>query len=662
MVADIALLDLGAQYKYLIKGALEECGAKVDVLEPDTPADELRSYKGIVLSGGPKSVTEPGAPSCDPTIWNLPIPKWGICYGMQLATRDLGGKVGPLSAKEYGEIEITVEQDNPLLEGIEAEVQRVLMSHGDSLIELAPGMERVAYTTNILTGEEIPAIVYDHERQVFGTQFHPEITKITEHGKTMFANFLRICGIKPAKVEAGEMVWDSKAELEESLTYIRETAGNKLVITGVSGGVDSTMAVKMLRMVLPDEQLRLVHFDTGLNRKDESEEAVRDLTEYFGIPVEYYDIAEQTFKSVGKVERDVFEPGKGWLRKGEPTPPLEECLHPQVKRWAFKGVYTRAFIDLIEREGLTEEDAFVGQGTLHTDKVESGETGKGGETDTIKSHHNRIPLPEIEPNGRWHKHELRRVGEYIKLAPEFLWRPPFPGPGLSVRVICSDGENLLRMTEQDMALYGQLGEKASQIAAHFDMDVQMSPIRSVGVAGDARDFSYMAILMPNKNWLDMDADDWRKAKQAANNIPMYAYARDGDVQEGISRVLLSARELQPMDLMMLTKTFVTPETIAQLQESDAIVREATERMDLDRKIAQFPVSTLPLGCGFLGCRSTSLRPFDTEHWMAGRAALPGEIIPLEFLEEVLPKLERVNGITNVFFDLSSKPKGTTELE
>ena len=655
MAGKIAVLNAGAQYQQLIPRVLKEKGAEVDVLPIDTPLEQLTDYKGIVISGGPKSVNEPGAPMCDKDIFSLGVPILGICYGMQLGNKLLGGKVGPLSVKEYGEIKIEVEEKTTLFEGIEDKIQRVLMSHGDSLIELAPGMRRVAYSTNLLTGEKVPAAVYCPEAQFYGVQFHPEV-EITEEGERMLSNFIDICGARRSDIQVGETYRDYRAELGQVIEAVREKVGQKRVITGMSGGCDSTIARAILKKALRPDQIISAHFKTWFERKHENEQVVEALNT-LGYGVSLIDAGDTVFNVRGKAREDVMNGGT-LIRKGEYGPPLIECIHPELKRWAFSEGYKQLFLRVMRQEGLTEDNCFFVQGTLFTDRVESGETS--GETVVIKSHHNvGLGIPEIRPNENWHKDEVRIVGKILGVPEEFILRPPFPGPGLGCRIVCNDGVD--RRTEDDMKLFSELEQMANKIAGKFGMKVFLTPNRTVGVAGDDRDYSYLAIMIPKKPWEKMDAKDWQEAKDAANAIPMYAYATSNGKQEGISRVLLSyRRDIQGYG--NITPTFLTPETIDLIREPDYIVRMATARMGLDRIISQFPVSLLPLDFGFRGGRAVDLRPFKTKDWMTGRPVLPGEGLPLEFLVQVVPELQSVPGVCNVLFDLSSKPKGTTELE
>ena len=453
----IPILDFGAQYAQLIARRVREKGVFSELVRPDISAEELaqKNLKGIILSGGPSSVYEPNAPRCDPRIFDLNVPILGICYGMQLGAQILGGQVKPAKAREFGRARLTVTKDDPLVHGLPQETT-VWMSHGDQVHELPEQFVALATTPTC------PYAAARHRtRPFYGVQFHPEVTH-TPRGEQLFSNFLyeicRCCG-----------GWTMGNFIDQAVRKIRQQVGEGKVICGLSGGVDSSVAAALLHKAVGD-QLACIFVDNGLLRKNERELVESTFRDHFHINLRTADAQEQFLTA------------------------LKGISDPQQKRKAIG----REFIEAFKREARAIEGAkYLAQGTLYPDVIESGH-GHAGTAANIKLHHNVGGLPEelgfelVEPLRELFKDEVRRVGEVLGLPETLVWRHPFPGPGLAVRII---GE----ITPQRLAVLRDADEIVLEelIAANLyrktaQVFAVLLPIATVGVMGDAR--SYDAVI------------------------------------------------------------------------------------------------------------------------------------------------------------------------
>jgi GMP synthase (glutamine-hydrolysing) len=470
----LLILDFGGQTCQLIGRRLREGGWYSEIAPHDaalTP-DRLKDVKGIILSGSPYSVYEEGAPSVDPRLFETGLPILGICYGFQLLTHLGGGKVESLAVKEYGRAPLTLEPGNPLFDGVPSPFDS-WMSHGDSIAALAPGFEITA------TSDHHPAAAWDRKRKLWGIQFHPEISH-TSHGNTVLHNFAKICGV------ARE--WTLEKVLELETRKIRERVGSKDVLLLISGGVDSTVAGAMLLKILDPHQVHLMYVDTGLMRKNESEE-VAGILRQLGATHLHLIHAEDRFLAA-----------------------LKGLTDPEAKRKAIGDAFIRVQEEEVAKLGLT--DYFLAQGTLYTDLIESGK-GVGNKAHVIKSHHNvGTPLVEakraagliIEPLEMLYKDEVRALGEKLGVGESIVWRHPFPGPGLGIRVlgeVTREKCDILR--DADWIYISELKKRGlyREIWQAFSV---LLPVRSVGVTGDARDYGYVLALRAVVSKDGMSAD------------------------------------------------------------------------------------------------------------------------------------------------------------
>lgn len=448
----IVVLDFGGQYNQLIARRIRDLGVYSELLPFNTPVDKLRELqpKGIVFSGGPSSVYEEKAPHVDPAIYDLGVPIFGICYGMQLMAHQLKGKVQRAAKREYGKAEVDFTPGSPLNQGLDG-TQTVWMSHGDMVAELPEGFIVDAST------EHAPVAGMRHpERNMFAVQFHPEV-RHSVYGNEMIRNFLyNICGC------AGN--WSMETFIEDTVKDIRAQVGKDKVLCALSGGVDSSVVAMLIHKAIGD-QLTCMFIDHGLLRKGEAEGVMETFVGKFDMKVVKIDARDRFLGKLAGVD------------------------DPEQKR----KIIGTEFIRVFEEESAQFDDfAYLAQGTLYTDIVESGTAT----AQTIKSHHNVGGLPEdmkfklVEPLKALFKDEVRKVGSECGLPEEIVLRQPFPGPGLAIRVLGEVTEEKLHIVrESDQILRDEIAEAGldREIWQYF---TALPNMKSVGVMGDARTYSY----------------------------------------------------------------------------------------------------------------------------------------------------------------------------
>jgi GMP synthase (glutamine-hydrolysing) len=488
----IAILDFGSQYTQLIARRVREQGVYAAVYPFDAPLEQIDQYqpKGYILSGGPNSVYEPGAPQVPAAVLHSGRPILGICYGMQALTHALGGIVAPSSAREYGPATITHTPHSPLLDGLPTTL-KVWMSHGDR-IEQPP-----AHFVPLAQSENSPyAAIGDVQRGLYGVQFHPEVAH-TPRGVDMLRNFVfTICGCHES--------WSPELFIEDAVKNIRAQVGAERVILGLSGGVDSAVAAALLQKAI-GTQLTAIFVNTGLLRKGEADDVVRVFQGSQGIIVQAVDATEQFLSA------------------------LQGVTEPEQKR----KIIGKLFIDVFAAEARALEGVrFLAQGTIYPDVIESAASSKASRT--IKSHHNVGGLPDdlhfelIEPLRDLFKDEVRRVGTALGLPDHIVWRQPFPGPGLAVRCLGDlTWERLEKLREADAIFRDEL-EKADLLRSGTAQSFAvLLPVKSVGVQGDNRTYEEVIALRSvttddfmTADWTRLDADLLaRVSNRIVNEVP-----------------------------------------------------------------------------------------------------------------------------------------------
>ena len=628
----VAVLDCGAQYTKVIDRRVRELNVATEIFPVDVSANVLRHghFGGIILSGGPSSVYDEGAPQCDPKLFHLGIPVLGICYGMQLMNQVLGGNVQSADRREYGETTIRVESSCPVFEGLET-TQHVLMSHGDSVKQLAPGFQKVAISRD---GDiETVAAIYHPEKSWIGVQFHPEV-ELTLQGHTMLKNFLtKVCGM------SGNFQLEDR--LESSISELQAQVAQRPVLVLVSGGVDSSVTAALLLKALGPEQVYALHVNSGFMRHNESD-LVCEALQALGLKhLKRLDAQEQ------------FLSGCITLPDGSQSLPLSQATDPELKRQIIGQVFFDITQDAISSWDLNLDDTMIAQGTLRPDLIESGNRDVSSTAHTIKTHHNDVPIIRqqrekgliVEPNRDWHKDEVRRIGRLLGLPDALVDRQPFPGPGLAIRLLCTKQPYVSHDFD---AVQAQLQALASKVG----FQGRLLPVQSVGVQGDARSYRYLAVL--SGDWTTVEPASLKTLAQSiTNQIP------------AINRVALILNKTQlPDSIKTVTPTTLQPETIELLREVDHQVTEAFVHADLLAPISQLLTVLVPVDTTNQGKHSIAIRGVVTTDFMTARPAFLGAEIPVPFLQSLVTQLlkKHSNTLDLVMLDLTSKPPATVEWE
>lgn len=597
----IAVLDFGGQYAHLIANRVRRLNVYSEILDPETPATDLKDFKGIIFSGGPESVYDKNSPKADPAILDLGLPILGICYGHQLLAHMQGAEVKhEPDSREYGMADMDVKKADGLFKDLDLK-ERVWMSHGDSVTELPPGYEVIGSTKS---GEW--AALANFEKNFYGTQFHLEVTH-TEHGMKMLDNFLNICGVKRE--------WSIDQFIADEIEAIKKKVGDRKVFMMVSGGVDSTVAFVLLDKALGPDRVYGLFVDTGLLRKNERGQVEKSLQDAGFENLHVKDASETYFQA------------------------LEGIYDPEAKRKIIGDLFLKVQAKVVEELELNPDEWLLGQGTIYPDTIESGGTRHAA---VIKTHHNRVPQIEqlikegkiIEPLAQLYKDEVRAVGEKLGLPGHLVWRHPFPGPGLGVRCLCAQEEKY----PHNHAL---LEEKIDEELKQKGLEAWVLPIQSVGVQGDFRTYRNPLAIIGDSSMQEI-------GEVATDLINRH---------EDINRVLWTMHPAN-IETLKVGMVFITPERVKLLQEADAVVNGFIDEKGLSHDIWQFPTVLIPLSVNRDFGESVVLRPVESEEAMTANFYH----MDMKLLEELTERLLKIEGITAVFYDVTNKPPGTIEWE
>ncbi|HWB39247.1 MAG TPA: glutamine-hydrolyzing GMP synthase [Candidatus Saccharimonadales bacterium] len=615
----VAILDAGGQYVDLVRKAVERQGIPADVLPLNTERAKIEeNYGAIIISGSPANTSEGAAPKPVADIWDSPLPLLGICFGMQAMVVMQGGNVTKNAIREDGRVTTQVDVSHPIFKGIKHDFTG-LFTHGDFVTSIPDGFVTIGLHQLSDGSTAYSAIAKDNK---VGVQFHPEVFDDTPEGYQVFKNFLfGIAGLQPDEAFQEKRL---QAIVEAKQAEIIKQANGRPVIAFVSGGVDSSVAATLAAKALPKDQLHYFYIDSGFMR-DEDDEVIESL-QAAGLPVQKIDAAEK-FEQ-GTVEID-----------GKKVGPLVQVTDPEEKRKIIGKVFVQIQNELVA--SLKLDEALLLQGTNAADRIESGHSTGDHNTMTIKSHHNQVKEVQelkaagllIEPIDDLFKDEVRELGRELGLPESLVGRQPFPGPGTAIRILCSDGEvstSFQRRLESNQN------------------NIELLPIRSVGVGGDERSHLFVAAV-ENGNY-------------SAEDLAKFGADLPAQNRGVLNRVIYS---LIPGSLtdFSLTETYLTADVRDQLRQADAIVHEEMRTADLLGKIAQFPVVSIPVSFDKPGKRSIVLRPVITSTFMTVQAMLPSRDLPEEFLSKLSERISsEVEGISQVFLDVTNKPPATTEWE
>ncbi len=599
----IAVIDFGGQYAHLIATKVRRLGVLAEIRQPEDPMEAFESYKGLIISGSPALSSHGEDQDYNKGIYDLDIPIVGFCFGHQEIAKHYGGEVIH-GGREWGRADLQIQNDHPLFSGLESPEQ-VWMSHYDSVASVGPGFTELGYSVTA-GGEHRYAAIGSDSLKRYGFQFHPEVDD-TVHGTEMISNFvLGICACEPS--------WSMEQYLEEQVERIRKQVGDESVFLLASGGVDSTVAAVVIGKALGSQRLHLLHIDNGLMRKGESDRVLERFEEMgLGEHLHFVDASEVFLGA------------------------LSGAVEPERKRRVIGDTFVKIFQDTAK--DLQIEDHLLGQGTIYPDTIETGGTRRA---DVIKTHHNRVPIIEqmieegkvVEPLAELYKVEVRELGERLGISHELLWRHPFPGPGLGVRLLCNTGE-------ADRTGFDVAEPMLAEVCDPLGLEALLLPIRSVGVKADLRAYEHPVLLSGSAPW-----DDLIKAASAVTGgVP------------GINRCIWNLAPDAPNSARPLAAT-VTRERLDLLREADHLVMEALRRHDLYDAIWQCPTVLVPLQLGEKEGELVVVRPVLSERAMTARPYPLPEPVLVDLREDILS----LDGVSGLALDITSKPPGTIEWE
>lgn len=616
----IVVLDFGSQYAHLIAKRFRMMGYYSEIALPSAGLETFKNAKGIVLSGGPSSIYDKNAPEFNSEILKLDIPILGLCYGHYVLQTGYNGKAQKALVGEFGFATLELNQNVkcPLFEEI-ASPQQVWMSHQDAVVKPGDGFETVGSTKDC----EFAAL-QNLEKKRFSLQFHCEV-KDTPCGNKILENFAKFCGM--------EKNWDQDTVLNHIIDSIKNQADDKNVLLFLSGGVDSTVAFALLNKALGQKRVLGLHIDNGFMRKNESKKV------------------EEAYKNHGFSNFIVEDASKTFLKA------VENLTDPQKKRMAIGENFIKVRNEVVAKQKFDENKWLLAQGTLYPDIIESGGTKN---SNVIKTHHNRVDgiqkLIEkgliIEPLKDLYKDEVRAIGKKLGLGDELVMRHPFPGPGLSINVLCSNGT----MTDNDKEEFKKAQEEISKVQLEMfcekcseNLEKYILPVKSVGVQGDFRTYRFPSVISFAKmeNGFYHLPKKWEKLEAASSQITNSA--------SFINRTIIRLWQNPSVkdEALKLQEGYCTKDRLDQTRDADDIVLTALHKSGWYNKIFQHLTINLPYASSKEKC-SFVLRPLCSEDVMTARFAQ----LPQNLLMDIVQEISKLPYVDAIFFDLTNKPPAT----
>lgn len=616
----IVVLDFGSQYAHLIAKRFRMMGYYSEIALPSAGLETFKNAKGIVLSGGPSSIYDKNAPEFNSEILKLDIPILGLCYGHYVLQTGYNGKAQKALVGEFGFATLELNQNVkcPLFEEI-ASPQQVWMSHQDAVVKPGDGFETVGSTKDC----EFAAL-QNLEKKRFSLQFHCEV-KDTPCGNKILENFAKFCGM--------EKNWDQDTVLNHIIDSIKNQADDKNVLLFLSGGVDSTVAFALLNKALGQKRVLGLHIDNGFMRKNESKKV------------------EEAYKNHGFSNFIVEDASKTFLKA------VENLTDPQKKRMAIGENFITVRNEVVAKQKFDENKWLLAQGTLYPDIIESGGTKN---SNVIKTHHNRVDgiqkLIEkgliIEPLKDLYKDEVRAIGKKLGLENELVMRHPFPGPGLSINVLCSNGT----MTDNDKEEFKKAQEEISKVQLGMfcekcseNLEKYILPVKSVGVQGDFRTYRFPSVISfaKTENGFYHLPKKWEKLEAASSQITNSA--------SFINRTIIRLWQNPSVkdEALKLQEGYCTKDRLNQTRDADDIVLTALHKSGWYNKIFQHLTINLPYASSKERC-SFVLRPLCSEDVMTARFAQ----LPQNLLMDIVQEISKLPYVDAIFFDLTNKPPAT----
>lgn len=616
----IVVLDFGSQYAHLIAKRFRMMGYYSEIALPSAGLETFKNAKGIVLSGGPSSIYDKNAPEFNSEILKLDIPILGLCYGHYVLQTGYNGKAQKALVGEFGFATLELNQNVkcPLFEEITSP-QQVWMSHQDAVVKPGDGFETVGSTKDC----EFAAL-QNLEKKRFSLQFHCEV-KDTPCGNKILENFAKFCGM--------EKNWDQDTVLNHIIDSIKNQADDKNVLLFLSGGVDSTVAFALLNKALGQKRVLGLHIDNGFMRKNESKKV------------------EEAYKNHGFSNFIVEDASKTFLKA------VENLTDPQKKRMAIGENFITVRNEVVAKQKFDENKWLLAQGTLYPDIIESGGTKN---SNVIKTHHNRVDgiqkLIEkgliIEPLKDLYKDEVRAIGKKLGLEDELVMRHPFPGPGLSINVLCSNGT----MTDNDKEEFKKAQEEISKVQLEMfcekcseNLEKYILPVKSVGVQGDFRTYRFPSVISFAKmeNGFYHLPKKWEKLEAASSQITNSA--------SFINRTIIRLWQNPSVkdEALKLQEGYCTKDRLDQTRDADDIVLTALHKSGWYNKIFQHLTINLPYASSKERC-SFVLRPLCSEDVMTARFAQ----LPQNLLMDIVQEISKLPYVDAIFFDLTNKPPAT----